>query len=103
MDVDFARLLPEHDVRHVSLQGWSGITNGELLKLAQLHEIEAFITADKNMPYQRNMKIRPFALIVLDVHPKNFANFAVCVPTLRELLCDAKPGSVYVINAAGLK
>ncbi|MBI5921941.1 MAG: DUF5615 family PIN-like protein [Betaproteobacteria bacterium] len=49
----FRRSLPNHEVRTVVEMGWSGIKNGELLALAA-NEFDAFITVDKNLPYQQN-------------------------------------------------
>ena len=45
--------LPTHYVSTVVQVGWSGIKNGELLALAAT-TFEAFITVDKNLPYQQN-------------------------------------------------
>jgi hypothetical protein len=35
-------------------EGWSGIKNGKLLAFAAT-SFDAFITADKNLPYQQNI------------------------------------------------
>ena len=45
--------------------GWSGIKNGKLLALAA-SEFDAFLTVDKNLPYQQNLTVLPVAVIVLD-------------------------------------
>ena len=40
------------------LEGWSGIKNGKLLALATT-KFDAFITVDKNLPYQQNTALLP--------------------------------------------
>ena len=42
--------------------GWAGVSNGELLKLAE-DDFEVFLTADKNIRYQQNLKDRKLAII----------------------------------------
>ncbi len=98
VDVEFALLLPGHEVRHVSDQGWRAYTNGLLLRLAQIERFEVLITADKNMQYQQRIKGRLISLIVLDIHPNNFANLAACVENVREKLDVCEPGQVYVVE-----
>jgi hypothetical protein len=56
--------LTEHSVRTVVEAGWSG-KNGKLLALAA-SEFDAFITVDKNLPFQQNLTTLPIALFVLD-------------------------------------
>jgi predicted nuclease of predicted toxin-antitoxin system len=59
------RSLTEHSVRTVVEAGWSGVKNGKLLALAAA-EFDAFVTVDKNQPFQQNLATLPIALVVLD-------------------------------------
>lgn len=59
------RSLPSHCVSTVVDEAWSGIKNGQLLKLAA-ESFDAFITVDKNLPYQQNTAALPVAVLVLD-------------------------------------
>jgi predicted nuclease of predicted toxin-antitoxin system len=45
------RALPNHEVKTVVEMGWGGVKNGNLLALAA-SRFDAFITVDKNLPYQ---------------------------------------------------
>jgi|SRR3972149_1951203 len=56
-----------HAVFTAREMGWDGKKNGELLGLMLLNDFEVFITADKNMNYQQNLKKFPIAVLVLDV------------------------------------
>ena len=57
------RALPSHAVRTAVEMGWSGVKNGKLLALAAA-EFGAFISVDKNLPFQQNLKalrVLPFS------------------------------------------
>ena len=97
-DEELPEFMPSHDVYHVKTMGWQGTKNGELLVKAQEAGFELFITADKNMPYQQSMKGRPFALVVLDIHPNILANQSACVPIVEARLGEFKPGQVYLVE-----
>ena len=58
------KFLPAHDVKTASEQGWSGLSNGELLNAADL-SFDLLITTDKNLRYQQNIKDRRIAILVL--------------------------------------
>ncbi len=49
--VRLRRSLPSHSVKTVVEMGWGGVKNGALLTLAA-KEFDAFLTVDKNFPYQ---------------------------------------------------
>ena len=46
-------------------RGWDTLTNGDLLAMAEQAGFDVFVTADKNMRYQQNLKGRTIAIVVL--------------------------------------
>ncbi len=52
-------LAEEHEVLTVRDRGWGAKTNGELLELAQ-QEFDVLVTADRGIPDQQNLPLRPF-------------------------------------------
>jgi len=56
------RVLTDYEARTVQEMGWAGIKNGKLLSLAEV-DFEVFLTADKNIRYQQNLKGRKLAII----------------------------------------
>jgi hypothetical protein len=46
-------------------QGWSTVTNGDLIRLAEQQGYELLITTDTNLRYQQNLKTRAIAILVL--------------------------------------
>lgn len=63
-----ASLLPGHEVRHASDQGWSELTNGDLLKAAEEAGFAVLVTADQGIRYQQNLTGRRIALVVLSTN-----------------------------------
>lgn len=62
------KLLPGHEVKTAQEQGWGLLKNGELLRMAE-GAFDVFITTDKRLKYQQNLKSRQLAIIVL---PTNY-------------------------------
>ena len=58
------KLLTGFEINTVQDQGWSGITNGALLRLAE-GQFDVFITSDQNLKYQQNLAGRQLAIIQL--------------------------------------
>ena len=58
------RLLTGFEIKTVQDQGWSGITNGALLQLAE-GRFDVFITSDQNLRYQQKLAKRQLAIIQL--------------------------------------
>ncbi len=56
--------LPERDIKTVQQMNWAGVKNGELLRLVEA-EFDVFITSDKNLRYQQNLKNRKIAILLL--------------------------------------
>jgi predicted nuclease of predicted toxin-antitoxin system len=61
------RLLTNHSCANVQAQGWSGLKNGELLRLAET-DFELFITSDQNIRYQQNLAGRKIAVLELSTN-----------------------------------
>ena len=86
------RALPEHAVSTVVAEGWSGIKNGQLLAVAA-QDFDAFITVDKNLPYQQNTATLPIAVIVLDAVSNELTYLLLLVPKLEAALNTLARGS----------
>jgi hypothetical protein len=57
-------LLP-HTVDTVAERGWSTVSNGELLRLAEEDGYGVLITTDQNLRHQQNLSARRIGIIVL--------------------------------------
>jgi len=62
--VPLRRFLRSHDVSTTFERGWSTLTNGELLAVAE-GDFELLITTDQNIRYQQRLADRTLAILVL--------------------------------------
>ena len=60
--------LSGHDVRTVYDFGLVGLKNGVLLRRAIMAGIDAFITVDRGMEFQIDLRALPFGILVLRAH-----------------------------------
>ncbi len=87
-----------HDIFTVLDMGWSGIINGQLLHNATQAGFQIFITIDKNLQYQLNMKNYNLAVVVLETRLNRIEYIRPLIPTLIRKLPEMVPGGVYIIE-----
>jgi hypothetical protein len=63
--VPLRRSLDGHFVATAYELGWSTVTNGDLIRLAEQEGYELLITTDTNLRYQQNLRQRSIAILVL--------------------------------------
>ena len=95
------RLLTGHTVTSVQRQGWSGISNGALLRVAA-PEFDAFLTADQNLQYQQNISALPLAVYILAARSTALGDLEPLVPELLRRLSDFTPKVLVRIADAGI-
>src|SRR5438132_14319731 len=57
--------LQSHTVRSAREEGWSTLSNGELLRAAEEAGFDLLPTTDTNLPHQQNLKGRKLAVAIL--------------------------------------
>jgi len=83
--------LTEFSISTVQEMGWAGLTNGELLVLAE-REFDVFITADKQLRYQQNLTGKRLSVIVL---PSNQVPVVTAIlPAIEQSMKAIQSGSV---------
>jgi hypothetical protein len=63
--VPLRRYLVSHTVDTTYEQGWSNLSNGDLLNAAEKAGYQLLITTDQNLRYQQNLVSKPLAILVL--------------------------------------
>jgi hypothetical protein len=63
--VPLRRHLRPHVVTTAYEQGWSNLSNGDLLAAAEAEGYHLLITTDQNLRYQQNLRERRIAIVVL--------------------------------------
>ena len=88
------RLLTGFEIKTVQDQGWSGTTNGALLRLADA-QFDVLITSDQNLRYQQNLAKRQLAIIQL---PTNQVPLVIeLAPQVQATLATIKTGQYVAI------
>ena len=65
--------------------GWSGLKNGELLRLAA-ERFDVLITADRNLEHQQNLTTLPVSVVILLGSTNRLESLTPFVPALLDLL-----------------
>ena len=63
--VPLRKYLTEHSVTTAYEEGWSNLSNGDLLKSAEDKGYQIFVTTDRNLRYQQNLSDRQMAIVIL--------------------------------------
>jgi hypothetical protein len=91
--VDFALHLVGHEVATINGLGWSGVKNGELLRRA--HSVcDVFLTLDRNLEFQQNIKALTFAVIVVRARSNRIADLVPLVESILLAIDKSSQGSV---------
>jgi len=85
------RLLTGHDVVSVADAGWSGLTNGRLLGVAQ-EDFDCLLTADRSLVYQQSLSRFEISVLVLRARTNRLEDLAPLVPRVLEVLPTLRPG-----------
>ena len=91
------KMLVEHECTNPYKCGWNGVTNGELLKLAE-NEFELFITAAQNLRYQQNLAGRRIA--ILELSTNDLRRILAAGPAIIEAVASIKGGEYLQLEIA---
>lgn len=91
--------LSGHEVESAQSMGWSGIENGELLRVAADAGFDAPITVDKGFEFEQNLDQLALTVAILSAGSNRIENLILLVPTLLERLMEAEPNSLIKIGA----
>jgi hypothetical protein len=97
VDSRLAGYFGELTVATVVGQGWSGITNGKLLALAQ-QKFDVFVTVDRNLSFQQHLPRFDIAVILLIAKSNRVSDLAALMPRTIEQLSVAPKGAITSIG-----
>lgn len=90
----------EHEVSTVPEMGWSGKTNGELLRLGR-GKFKVFITVDQNLQYQQNLQGSGMAVVLMGVENNRYETFKPLLPKVQRALQTIQIGQLIRIESQG--
>jgi hypothetical protein len=85
-----------HTVRTASEEGWSSLSNGERLRVAEEAGFEVLLTTDTNLPHQQNLLGRNLAVVILSRN-----RWILIEQKLADIVAGvikAKPGTYSVVE-----
>jgi hypothetical protein len=88
--------LPGHDVQSVRQLGLRGVKNGKLLAAITEAAFDAFITNDKKMEAEGQLRLRPFLVLLLSTN--HWPSIIPHVGKIAEVLGASVPGSVTKVD-----
>jgi len=97
--VPLRSFLAGHTVRTAAQQGWSALSNGDLLRAAEAEGFDVLLTTDKNLPFQQRLEVRKIAIVVLGNPQWPVARLHV--QSIVAAVDAATPGSYVVVEIPG--
>ena len=85
LDYRLAQSFPTgFDVYSTQWMGWSGMSNGDLLRAAAVDGFDVLVTADRNMRHQQPQPSMP--VLVLEVGSTALRDLRQCIPQIARVL-----------------
>jgi len=97
VDWRLVRDLPGHDAKTVRQMGWTETVNGALLRLAE-QNFDVFITTDKNLSFQQNVRRFKIGVVVLRARSARLRHLRELVPSLLRILPEVRHGEVHTLS-----
>ena len=90
------KFLAGHEVQTAPENGWAELQNGDLLRAAE-ERFDAFVTSDKNIRYQQNIKGRKIAILVLPTN--RWPELKTMTERVAEAVDNLQPGEFIELEA----
>ncbi|MEL6552571.1 MAG: DUF5615 family PIN-like protein [Cyanobacteria bacterium J06621_11] len=97
IDRRLAREFSEHEVKTVPQMNWAGLKDGQLLQLAA-QEFDAFITVDRNLPFEQNLSKLELIVLILQTYSNRLPDLKRLVPEINYGLTIAQKGKAMLIK-----
>src|SRR5207249_1559696 len=95
---EFAPLIVGHETRTIHSQGWSDLSNGELLRVAS-GKFDVLVTLDQSLQFQQNLPGYELAVVILRARSNRLVHLVPLVPELLRNLLTAPRGQATIVGA----
>jgi len=85
--------LSGHECSNIPEAGWAGKKNGELLSLAEESHVDVFLTLDRGVEYEQNLRGPEIADILISASSSRLVDLLPLVPAVTAL-CFAQAAKV---------
>ena len=90
---------PRHEVVTVSEYGWSGKTNGDLLRSAA-RAFDVLVTMDRNLRHQQSLPAFDLGVLLIIARSNRRQDVEPLMARVNDALADIQPGQLRVVEAA---
>jgi len=97
LPLDLAAALQGHSVDTVASRGWTGITNGELLRRMG-GEYDALVTMDRGIEFQQNLTTGAVGVLLVRAPSNRMVHLQPLVPAILDALPALRPGQLHRIG-----
>lgn len=96
---DFGSLFPsEFEVRTVQQMGWTGSSNGDLLRLASAHGFDVMVTVDQGIEYEQNLAHLSVPVIVMVASKNRLQELRPLVPKVVATVSSNLQKRIYLVS-----
>jgi hypothetical protein len=88
--------LTGHVVVEARARGWDTMKNGELLDAAEAAGFDVFVTTDRNLRHQQNLRGRSLAIVILS--KGRWRLIKAVLPAVAAAVNGALPGSLVEVD-----
>lgn len=85
-------------VSTVQEMNWQGKRNGELMGVMTFEGFDIFITLDKNLQYQQNIKRFSIQIIILNASDSRYQTLQPLILKVTQALSGKMPGQIHMIT-----
>ena len=97
LPLDLAAALQSHSVDTVADRGWTGITNGELLRRIG-GEYDALVTMDRSIEFQQNLTAGAVGVLLVRAPSNRMVHLQPLIPAILDALRAFRPGQLHRIG-----
>ena len=101
VDRRLRRHLPGHDIKTTREMGWEALANGALLKSAAAGGFNAFVSADKKLEHEQNLRTLPLPILVIDARSNALPALLPFAPHIIGVLASPLEPLLYVLEPDG--
>ena len=97
LPLDLAAALVGHSVDTVAGRGWTGITNGELLRRME-GQYDTLVTMDRGIEFQQDLTSATVGVLLVRAPSNRMAHLRPVVPAILDALRQLRPGQLQRIG-----
>jgi len=98
LDRRLKRYLTDFEVSTTQEQGWSDLSNGQLLSAAETNGLAVLLTAHSNIRHQQNLSGRKISILILRAPNNRLTTHVVMIGAVGRELVTIRPGAIVEVS-----